>query len=126
MSSTPARKPLGIKAYGRIPHLPGSRRGPGDYGLDEAQARILTSKARDKHDTIIVQEKLDGSCVAIAKLAGQIVPLIRAGYLAMESHYEQHRMFAGWVFERWSLFETLLEEGERLCGEWLAQAHGTR
>src|SRR5947207_8187808 len=101
MSTTPARKPLGIKAYGRIPHLPGSRRGPGDYGLDEAQARIATTKPRDKLDRIIVQEKLDGSCVAIARHEGQIAPLIRAGYLAMESHYEQHRMFAAWVFERW-------------------------
>jgi hypothetical protein len=26
-------KPLGKKAYGSIPHLPGSRRGPADKGL---------------------------------------------------------------------------------------------
>jgi len=56
-------KPLGRKSYGSIPHLPGSRLGPGDYHAHEGQARIATEKARDKHDKIYVQEKLDGSNV---------------------------------------------------------------
>lgn len=119
-------KPLGAKAYGSIPHLPGSRRGPADRGLTERQAQILTHKARDKHDHIIVQEKLDGTNVAVARIDGAIVPLIRAGYPAISSHYEQHRMFANWAFERQDVFMSLLEDGERICGEWLAQAHGTR
>lgn len=121
-----ARKPLGGKAYGSIPHLPGSRRGPADKGLSEQQARICTHKARDKHDMITVQEKLDGSNVAVAKLAGQIVPLIRAGYEAISSNYEQHRHFAQWVFVNFARFDALLKEGERCVGEWLMEAHGTR
>lgn len=119
-------KPLGHKAYGSIPHLPGSRRGPGDYGLDPQQARILTDKARDRHDLITVQEKLDGSNVAVAKIAGAIVPLMRAGYLAATSNWPQHHHFARWALERTERFAALLNEGERVVGEWLMEAHGTR
>ena len=55
-------KTLGRKAYGSIGHLPNSRVGPKDHHVHEGQARICTVKARDKHDRVIVQEKLDGSC----------------------------------------------------------------
>ena len=54
-------KPLGIKAYGSIGHLPNSRLGPGDHAVNEGQARICTEAPRDKYDTITVQEKLDGA-----------------------------------------------------------------
>ena len=52
------RKPLGGKSYGSVPHLIGSRRGPMDFGVNEGQQRICCEKKRDRHDTIIVQEKL--------------------------------------------------------------------
>lgn len=119
-------KPLGMKAYGHIGHLPGSRRGPGDHHVHDGQARICTEKARDQHDTIIVQEKLDGSCVAVARIDGAILPLNRAGYRAESSPYEHHRLFAAWVYEYWMMFHRVLRDGERLVGEWLALAHGTR
>lgn len=119
-------KPLGQKAYGSIPHLPGSRRGPGDYGLSESQARICTEKARDKHDHIIVQEKLDGSCVAVAKINGEIVPLIRRGYPAIGSKWHQHRHFHNWAWANRDRFMDLLMPDERVVGEWLMEAHGTR
>lgn len=119
-------KPLGRKAYGHIGHLPGSRMGPGDHKIHPGQARIATERARDKRDRIIVQEKLDGSCVSVAKIDGIIMPLIRAGYLAASSYYEQHHLFAVWALERLDLFMRLLRDGERVVGEWLAQAHGTR
>ena len=118
-------KPLGIKAYGSVPHLPGSRRGPADKGLTEEQASILTTRTRPG-DIVIVTEKLDGSNTAVAKIKGQIVPLVRAGYRAASSKYKQHHLFEDWVMRRQALFMDLLKEGERACGEWLAQAHGTR
>src|SRR2546430_2229847 len=92
-------KPLGGKAYGSICHLPGSRLGPGDHKLNPGQARILTEKTRDKHDGIIVQEKLDGSNVCVARGGGVLIPLGRAGYPAISSKYEQHQLFAGWLVE---------------------------
>lgn len=119
-------KPLGRKAYGHIPHLPGSRMGPADHMCHEGQARIATERARDKHDRIIVQEKLDGSCMAVAKIDGKIVALGRAGYAAHTSPFEQHHLFAAWVARNAARFDFILSNGERLVGEWLAQAHGTR
>jgi hypothetical protein len=119
-------KPLGHRAYGSIPHLPGSRRGPADKGLSEQQAALLTEKTRDRHDIIYVQEKLDGSNVSVANIGGVIVPLIRAGYEAKGSNYKQHHHFHDWVMERQSLFLRLLQHEERCVGEWLMEAHGTR
>src|SRR5437868_6851591 len=119
-------KPLGGKAYGHIPHLPGSRMGPGDHHCHEGQAQICTAKVRDRHDLIIVQEKLDGSCVSVARIEGAVLPLTRAGYRAETSPFKQHHLFAHWIYENIERFLSILAEGERLCGEWLAQAHGTR
>ena len=120
-----ASKPLGRKSYGSIGHLPQSRLGPSDHHVHEGQARICLEQTRDRHDIIIVQEKLDGSCCAVAKVDGQIHALGRAGYPATTSPFEQHHLFAIWVRERLSLFNGLLNEGERLVGEWMALAHGT-
>lgn len=119
-------KPLGGKNYGSIAHLPGSRMGPGDHSCHEGQERICNEKARDKHDLIIVQEKLDGSNVGVAKIEGQILALTRAGYLAHTSPYEQHHRWGDWVAQHAARFDKLLTEGERVVGEWLLQAHGTR
>ena len=120
------RKPLGGKSYGHIAHLPGSRMGPGDHKCHEGQMRIATEKPRDRHDLIIVQEKLDGSNVGVARIDGMLYPLTRAGYIAGTSPYEQHWRFAEWVYANQSRFLAVLNDGERLCGEWLMQAHGTR
>lgn len=124
--ATDRDKPLGCKSYGSIGHLPNSRLGSGDWHVHEGQARIACVKPRDRHDRIIVTEKLDGSNVGVAKVGGQIVALGRAGYTAMSSPYEQHQFFAHWVESETERFAALLNEGERVCGEWLLLAHGTR
>lgn len=121
----PRLKPLGRKSYGSIPHLLGSRRGPRDYGVNVGQQRICCERTRDKFDEIIVQEKLDGSNVSVALKDGQIFALSRAGFLTSESPFAQHPAFASWVEANEARFRAVLREGERLCGEWLAVAHGT-
>lgn len=118
-------KPLGRKAYGSIPHLPESKLGLRDYQIGPGQAHILTHKTRDWHDRIIVQEKLDGSCCAVANVNEQLVPLTRAGHAATTSRYEQHHHFAHWVRENQWRF-AFLHPGQRVVGEWLAQAHSIR
>ena len=123
---TKPKKPLGGPAYGSIPHLPGSRRGPSDGGLSEQQARILLSETRDRLDIVTVSEKLDGSNVSVALHRGEIIPLTRAGYRATDSPFPQHYFFHRWVMKREDRFRALLNEGERVVGEWLIQAHGTR
>lgn len=120
------RKPLGGKGYGSTPHLPGSRVGPGDWHIHEGQARILTVKARDRRDRIIVTEKLDGSCVTVANIGGAIMPVTRAGYHAKDSPFVMHHIFAEWVEARALRLLSVLDDGERIAAEWLAQAHGTR
>lgn len=120
------KKPIGRKNYGSIGHLPNSRLGPGDHSLPDGQAAIATVKTRDRHDMVIVQEKLDGSNVGVARIGDDIYPLVRAGYLATTSPFEQHHMFARWAEKHHSRFLSVLQDGERLVGEWLAQAHGTR
>lgn len=119
-------KPLGRKAYGSIPHLPGSRMGPGDHHIHEGQGNICQFKARDRHDRVIVTEKLDGSNVAIAKVNGKIHALNRAGYNARTSPYLVHKKFAEWVDafvarngSHW------MDDGEAFHLEWMAMAHGT-
>jgi hypothetical protein len=111
------------KAYGSIAHLPGSRQGRDDKGINPGQAKILLAEPR-KGDTIIVEEKLDGSNVAVMRKGIELIPLIRAGYNASKSPREQHQIFCQWVRENEHRFR-FLKSGERVCGEWLAQAHGT-
>jgi len=118
-------KPLGIKSYGSIPHLVGSRMGPADHHASPGQCRIATEKPRDKHDYIIVQEKLDGGNVGVAKINGRIIALTRAGYNAVDSPYKTHHSFEKYVRENEARFNSLLNEGERVCGEWLLTAVGT-
>ena len=118
-------KPLGRKSYGSIGHLPGSRLGPGDHAVHEGQARICTEQVRDRHDLVIVTEKLDGSCMAVARLEDRIVPLGRAGYPAWTSPFEFQRRFGEWVAARDDIFRHVLREGERLVGEWMYLVHGT-
>lgn len=121
-----SEKPLGHKNYGSIPHLPNSRMGPADRACHEGQAKIATIQARDKNDEIFVQEKLDGSNVGVARIDGLIYSIGRAGYPASSSPYLQHQLFAVWVGQNYQVFLDVLEDGDRLVGEWLAQAHGTR
>lgn len=117
-------KPLGRKNYGSIPHLHNSKLGEGDYYIGEGQERILTKKKRDKHDHILVFEKYDGSNVGVAKFDDKIFALTRAGYEASTSPFIQHHLFAQWVKKRELIFADMLQNGERITGEWLAQAHG--
>ena len=119
-------KPLGKKTYGSIPHLPGSRTGPADHTCHEGQARIATCKTRDKHDEVFITEKLDGGCVGIARIDGELFALGRSGHLAITSPYTQHRLFARWVLDNHRRFMEVLDDGQRLVGEWLLMAHGTR
>lgn len=120
------KKPLGHKSYGSIAHLPGSRLGSGDHKCDKGQTRIACEKVRNKHDRVIVQEKLDGSNVGVTIIDDHVVALTRSGYLANTSPYMMHHYFAAWVKKNQERFRAVLNAEERLCGEWLLVAHGTK
>lgn len=127
MNTERATKFLSGKNYGSIGHLPDSRLGPGDRHITQGQAAIATEKTRDGADLVIVQEKLDGSNVGVYRdEVGQVHAVTRAGYLCKDSHYEQHKYFDMYVEANMRGFDTVLRPGERIIGEWLMQAHGTR
>lgn len=117
-------KPLNKKAYGSIPHLPISKMGQGDKRVHKGQADICCLKKRDKKDEIIVQEKLDGSCVSVARINDELISLGRAGYRASESPHKVLRDFSKWADENCNRFE-FLNNNERIIGEWLDTPHGT-
>jgi len=121
-------KPLNGKCYGHIAHLRGSKTGPGDHICNIGDQIRATEKVKDKHDRIIVLEKLDGSNVGVAKLEdGYCVALIRAGYMACHSKHLFHKHhFVTWVHENYSRFNSMLDIGERVCAEWMVMAHGTK
>ena len=117
--------PLGRRAYFKIPHLPGSRTGKSDRHAPISLARRLLLRG-EPGDTVLVQEKLDGSCVAVARLEGSVIALGREGRRASESRNPGRQLFARWVEAHAEPLRALLEDGEWLVGEWLALAHGTR
>lgn len=120
------KKILPTKAYMSILHISGSRLGKSERTIDAHRFKLLTESSQHATDTVIVQEKLDGSCVCAYRKDNEIFALGRAGDLANESPNESRRLWAEWVEINKERFLSLLEDGERACGEWLVMAHGTR
>jgi len=96
-----------------------------DKLITEGQERILTLKKRDKHDTVIVQEKLDGANVAVAKENGTVYAVTRSGWLAEDSMFFHHKLFHHYVQFYRDVFNSMLMDGEHVSGEWMVMAHGT-
>ncbi len=114
------------RLYPSIPHLPGSRAAR-DKVLPDAQARACVDPAAAREGTeVIVQEKLDGSCVAVRIEGGTLYAFGREGRLAALSPNEGRRMFAAWVGRNEERLRAIVRPGEVLAGEWLALVHGTR
>jgi RNA ligase len=124
MAIEKAIKPLGRKAYGSIPHLPSSRMGPADHSCHIGQYNICCVTARDKHDRVIVTEKLDGACMSVANVGGKILAIGRAGYLASDAPFDHIQKFGDWVARNEKRFLDV-PVGFRIIGEWIAMAHGT-
>jgi hypothetical protein len=80
----------------------------------------------DNHNYFASDILVHNSNVGVALLNGEIIALTRAGYKAETSPYEQHWHWNNWVKSNESRFRYILKEGERIVGEWLMQAHGTR
>lgn len=115
------------RLYGSIPHLPGSRAAE-DRVLPPSDARrCLDPSHGNDRETVVVQEKLDGSCVALVRgEGGRLEARGREGRLASESPNEGRRRFARWVLANEDRLAPLVGPGEILVGEWLALVHGTR
>ena len=113
------------KAYSGIGHLPGSRTGTADRHIHEREAARLLEACPDDCE-VIIQEKLDGSCVAVYRRGREILPLGREGDITYGSRNSSRRMWADWVKIHKDLFLDVLRDGEWLCGEWMAMVHTVR
>lgn len=115
---------IGEKPYHSIGHLPGSRVGPGDHKMQEGQARCFL-ELQDYRERIAVTEKLDGTCVSVIRQGYEMLAVQRNGHLCSESPYEMHHKFAEYVKQHETSFSLVLsDDGDRIVGEWVAQAHG--
>jgi hypothetical protein len=114
------------RLYPSIPHLPGSRAAR-DKVLPAGLASLCVDPRSASPGTeVIVQEKLDGSCVAVRVDRGSLYAFGREGRLAALSRNAGRRMFADWVGRNEARLREVVRSGETLAGEWLALVHGTR
>lgn len=112
--------------YGSIPHLSTSKlTQQADKKIEIGQEKILTEKARDWKDLIIVTEKIDGSNVGIYSGIEEIIPITRKGYRAESSPFKQHHLFSKYVKKMFPKVKRCLPGAWRIVGEWCAVAHGT-
>lgn len=117
-------KPLGHKSYPSIPHLAYSKKTKGDRGVvNDGQEFLATRCSSGGNTLVIITEKVDGAGVSIARIGNDIIPLQRSGHLATASPYEHLQMFAEWTKKNESRFLGVLDDGERICAEWIAMVH---
>jgi len=116
-------KVLSIKAYHSIPHLPKSRMGRAEKVVDYNKVRMLTQECLHDGDRVIVQEKLDGSCVCAYRKGDRILALGRESDLASESPNEGRQLWSIWWLERGdrSLFMAKYVQPEKIDGCYLAE-----
>lgn len=118
---------LSYKTYNSIGHLPHSRTGTADSRISEQSAKQMLSELPNQQSLVIVQEKIDGSNVCVVRHNGELITLGRSGFPCKDSNQEQHVMFDAWVNLNRDKFEKLLpNESDRVVGEWIALAHGTK
>lgn len=114
-----------IHGYQPFPYLPESQRPAGGIELPPVDAAICTEQAQEG-DLVLVLEKLDGVSVGIARKYGELSPINGIGNTLTErAKGAEYKLFFQW-FRRNRRRFTWLGDGERVMGEWLAQAHGTR
>lgn len=119
-------KVLTGRNYGSIPHLLDSKLGDHDKYIHKGQDAIIRKGGRDKHDIVHVSLKLDGTNVGVKRDGDDLIPVQRKGYHCKTSPYKQHHEFALFVEANEDQFMALLDDGQRIAGEWMYQASGIR
>lgn len=104
--------------YPRTPHLFGSKGTDDDKHLGEAESRRFLAD-----ETLIVEEKIDGTNVGIHFTpAGQMVLQCR-GHLITEGMHPQYDLFKQWAAVKRNVLEDRLQDSLILFGEWLYARH---
>lgn len=104
--------------YPRTPHLFGSKGTADDKHLDEAESNRFIAD-----ESLIVEEKIDGTNVGIHFTTdGQMVLQCR-GHLITEGMHSQYDLFKQWAVVKRSALEDRLECSFILFGEWMYARH---
>ncbi len=104
--------------YPRTPHLFGSKGTDDDKHLSEAESKHLIAD-----ESLIVEEKIDGTNVGIHfSTDGQLVLQCR-GHLITEGMHPQYDLFKQWTVVKRPVLEERLEDRYILFGEWMYARH---
>ncbi|MCA9173305.1 MAG: RNA ligase family protein [Planctomycetales bacterium] len=104
--------------YPRTPHLFGSQGTDDDKHLDEAKSQELIAD-----ESLIVEEKIDGTNVGIHfSKSGELILQCR-GHLITEGMHPQYDLFKQWAAVKRPVLEEQLECRFILFGEWAYARH---
>jgi hypothetical protein len=104
--------------YPRTPHLFGSRGTDDDKHLSEAESlRFLAD------ESLITEEKLDGTNVGIHFMSGGTMVLQCRGHLITEGMHPQYDLFKQWAAVKRPVLEDRIGDRFILFGEWLYARH---
>ncbi|HQU42048.1 MAG: DNA ligase [Planctomycetia bacterium 21-64-5] len=104
--------------YPRTPHLFGSEGTDDDTHLDEVKSEEFIAD-----ESLIVEEKIDGTNVGIHfTSAGEMVLQCR-GHLITEGMHPQYDLFKQWAAVKRFVLEERLEDRFILFGEWVYARH---
>ena len=104
--------------YPRTPHLFGSKGTDDDKHLSESKSSDFIA-----NDSLIVEEKIDGTNVGIHfSDDGEIVLQCR-GHLITEGMHPQYDLFKQWAVVKRNALEARLERRYILFGEWVYARH---
>jgi hypothetical protein len=104
--------------YPRTPHLFGSKGTDDDKHLGEAESyRFLNDQS------LIVEEKLDGTNVGIHFTSNGVMVLQCRGHLITEGMHPQYDLFKQWAAMKRPVLEERLMDRFILFGEWLFAKH---
>lgn len=110
--------------FGTIAHLTGSKMiDDKDKLLNSEEQNKFTVCKRDRKDLVVISEKIDGMNAGVLKKEGYLYPINKQGYDVrnMGSVHKELTIlgmeWAKWVDNHYLLYDTLLEEGERLVFE---------
>jgi len=112
------------KSFATVQHLLGSKMiDAEDKLLGSEQIKWLTQRRRVSADMVIVTEKVDGMNAAVLRRGNLLHPLIKKGYDCRANPLPWINAFANFVEENDARFLSVLEDGERICGEWMVKTH---
>ena len=104
--------------YPRTPHLFGSKGTDDDKHLGEAESRAFIAD-----DSLIVEEKIDGTNVGIHfSDSGEMILQCR-GHLITEGMHPQYDLFKQWAAVKRPVLEEHLQNRFLLFGEWVYARH---